>query len=237
MTATGTAANPIIFQKSGVGTNPVLTSYIGTVTTPSVLADGFWVLAGSDYVTIDGINLQENPTNATLADVMEFGYGLFKASDADGCQNNIIRNCTITLNRIQNTAWTAPGHNGSVGIAVLNGLHTATGAVTVTAASGANSFNRFYSNTIQNCNAGIVFVGFAATSPFTLGDNSNDAGGNSLATGNNILNFGGGSVSNPATGIFANAQWDLNISYNTINNNKFGHRDTSALTWTIPRPK
>jgi hypothetical protein len=219
MTATGTAANPIIFQKSGVGTNPVLTSYIGTVTTPSVLADGFWVLAGSDYVTIDGIDLQENPTNATPADVMEFGYGLFKASDADGCQNNIIRNCTITLNRIQNTAWTAPGHNGSVGIAVLNGLHTATGAVTVTAASGANSFNRFYSNTIQNCNAGIVFVGFAATSPFNLGDSANDVGGNSLSTGNTILNFGGGAATNPATGIFANAQWDLNISYNTINNN------------------
>jgi hypothetical protein len=219
MTATGTAANPIIFQKSGAGANPVLTSYVGTVATPSVLADGFWVFAGSDYVTIDGIDLQESATNTTTTTVMEFGFGLFKASDTDGCQNNTIQNCNITLNRIQNTAWTAPGHNGSVGIAVLNGLHTATGTVTVTAASGSNSFNRFYSNTIQNCNAGIVFVGFAATSPFTLGDNSNDIGGNSLATGNNILNFGGGAVSNPATGIFANAQWDFNVSYNTINNN------------------
>lgn len=142
MTATGTAANPIIFQKSGVGTNPVLNAYIGTEAIPSVVADGFWVLAGSDYVTIDGIDLLEGASNISAAAVMEFGYGLFKASDTDGCQNNTIRNCTITLNRLQNTAWTAPGHNGSVGIAVLNGLHTATGAVTVTAASGANSFNR-----------------------------------------------------------------------------------------------
>ncbi|MCB0518465.1 MAG: hypothetical protein KDD27_05985, partial [Saprospiraceae bacterium] len=219
MTATGTAANPIVFQKSGAGANPVLTSYVGTVATPSVLADGFWVFVGSDYVTIDGIDLQESGANATTAEVMEFGYGLFKASDSDGCQHNLIQNCTITLNRIQNTSWTAPGHNGSTGIAVLNGLNTATGQVTVTAASGSNSFNQFYSNTIQNCNAGIVFIGYAATSPFDLGDTDNDVGGSALSTGNSVLNFGGGAASSPATGIFANNQWGLNVSYNTINNN------------------
>ncbi len=220
MTATGTAANPIVFQKSGIGSNPVLIAYTGTVATPSVLADGFWVLAGSDYVTINGIDLQENVANSSTTTVMEFGYGLFKTSDFDGCQHNTITNCTITLNRLQNTAWTAPGHNGSIGIAVLNGLHTATGAVTVTTPDGSNSFNNFYSNTIQNCNAGIAIVGFAAASPYTLGDTNNDIGGSNPSTGNIIINFGGAiSASNPATGIFASSQWDLNVSYNTINNN------------------
>jgi trimeric autotransporter adhesin len=219
LTATGTAANPIVFQKSGAGLNPVLNAYVGTVATPSVVADGFFVLAGSDYVTIDGINLAESAANLTTTTVMEFGYGLFKASATDGCQNNVIKNCTITLDRLQNTAWTAPGHNGSTGIAVLNGLYTATGAVTVTAAGGSNSNNQIYSNTIQNCNAGIVFVGYADASPFTLGDTNNDVGGNSAATGNMVLNFGGGAATNPATGIFANNQWGLNCSYNTINNN------------------
>lgn len=220
MTATGTAANPITFQKNGVGANPVITAYTGTVSTPSVLADGFWVFAGSDYVTIDGIDLQESAANITTTTVMEFGYGLFKASDADGCQYNVIKNCTITLDRVQNTGWTAPGHNGSAGIAVLNGLYTATGAVTVIAPSGSNSYNQFYSNTIQNCNAGIVFVGYAASSPFDLGDTNNDVGGNSLLTGNTVLNFGGGAgATNPATGVFANSQWGFNVSYNTINNN------------------
>ncbi|MFN7325318.1 MAG: beta strand repeat-containing protein, partial [Chitinophagales bacterium] len=228
LTATGTASNPIVFQKSGAGANPVLTAYVGTVATPSVVADGFFVLAGSDYVTIDGIDLQESAANTTTTTVMEFGYGLFKASATDGCQNNVIKNCTITLNRLQNTGWTAPGHNGSTGIAVLNGLHTATGAVTVTAASGTNSNNQLFSNTIQNCNAGVVLVGFAATTgvgptpdPATfLGDLNNNVGGSSAATGNTILNFGGAAAaSNPATGIFMNSQWSSNCSYNTINNN------------------
>jgi hypothetical protein len=227
MTATGTLANPIVIQKSGAGANPVLTSYVGTVATPSVIADGFWVLAGSDYVTIDGIDLQESAANTDVTTQMEFGYGLFKASVTDGCQNNTIKNCTITLNRLNNTAWTAPGHNGSTGIAVLNGLYTATGAVTPTAASGSNSFNKFYSNTIQNCNAGIAFVGFAATAgvgptpdPLTfLGDLSNDVGGIAAPTGNTILNFGGGAATNPATGIFANSQWSFNCSYNSVNSN------------------
>ncbi len=157
LTATGTVANPIVFQKSGSGANPILTSYTGTVATPSVVADGFFVLAGSDYVTIDGIDLQANPANTTATSVMEFGYGLFKASSTNGCQYNTIKNCTITLNRLQNTGWTSPGHNGSTGIVVLNGLYTATGLVTVTSATGSNSFNNIYANTIQNCNAGISF--------------------------------------------------------------------------------
>lgn len=222
ITATGTAANPVIFQKSGGGANPVLTSYTGTIATPSVIADGFIVLAGSDYITFDGINLQEAAANTTTTTVMEFGYGLFLASASDGCQNNTIRNCSITLNRINNTSWTAPGHNGSVGIAMVNALNTATGVVAVTAATGSNSFNRFYSNTIQNCNAGIAITGYAAPSPFTLGDTNNDVGGGSGATGNTILNYGGGAATNPATGIFASNQWGFNCSYNTVNNNDGG---------------
>src|SRR4051812_28634157 len=34
LTATGTAANPIIFKKNGTGTNPVLMAYAGGVGTP-----------------------------------------------------------------------------------------------------------------------------------------------------------------------------------------------------------
>lgn len=222
ITATGTAANTIVFQKSGGGANPVITSYTGTVATPSVIADGFIVLAGSDYITFDGIDLQEAAANTTTTTVMEFGYGLFLASATDGCQNNTIRNCNITLNRVQNTAWTAPGYNGSVGIAVANGLYTATGSVTLTAATGSNSFNKFYANTIQNCNTGIALNGYAAPTPFTLGDTNNDVGGTTPANGNNVLNYGGGATTNPATGIYAINQWGLNCSYNTVNNNNGG---------------
>ncbi|MFM6934125.1 MAG: beta strand repeat-containing protein, partial [Flavobacteriales bacterium] len=219
MTATGTAANPIIIQKSGAGANPKLTSYVGTVATPSVIADGFFVLAGSDYVTIDGIDLQESAANTTTATVMEFGYGLFLASASDGAQNNTIKNCVITLNRIQNTTWTAPGTYGSTGITAVNSLHSATGAVTPTAASGTNSNNKFYSNTIQNCNTGFAFVSYTDLAPYALSDVGNDVGGLSASTGNSILNFGGGAATNPAAAIVINNQYNFNASYNTINNN------------------
>ncbi len=227
LTATGTSTNTITIQKSGAGANPKLISYTGTIATPAITADGFFVLAGSDYVTIDGIDLEEAAANTTTTTVMEFGYALAKTSATDGAQNNTIKNCTITLNRVQNTAWTAPGHNGSCGIVVLNTLNTAAAALTVTAASGTNSNNKFYTNTIQNCNAGFVFVGFTAVTgvgpspdPSTFfGDLNNDVGGVAAGTGNTVLNFGGGAATNPATGIFANNQWSFNCSYNTINNN------------------
>lgn len=220
ISATGTVSNTIVFQKSGVGTNPTLTSYVGTATPTSVAPDGMVSITGGDYITIDGVNLTESGANTTATTVMEYGYGLFVSSVSDGAQNNTIKNCTITLNRVQNTTWTV-GHNGSEGIAVH---HTtplaATTAVVPNAASGTHSNNKFYTNTIQNCNAGIALVGYAAPSPYTLGDTGNDVGGSALATGNSILNFGGGaSATNPATGIFANNQWGFNCSYNTVNNN------------------
>ena len=58
LTATGTMANPILFQKSGGGANPVITAYTGGTGTPATaVQDGIWRLVGSDWVTIDGINL------------------------------------------------------------------------------------------------------------------------------------------------------------------------------------
>ncbi len=220
ITATGTASDPIIIQKSGVGANPVLTSYTGVATPTSASRDGMLCLSGTDYLTINGINFQEAATNITETTCMEYAIGLFKASVTDGAQNNTIKNCVITLNRLSFTSWTGTGHNGSCGIVVLNCTNAANAALIPTAASGSNSNNVIESNTIQNVNAGIVFVGYGAPSPFTLGDQMNVVGGNSSVAGNSILNFGGAvSASNPSTGIFANNQWDMNCSYNTVNNN------------------
>lgn len=222
MTATGTMANPIVIQKFGGGANPVITSYTGGVGTPgTAVQDGIFALVGSDYVLIDGIDLVENVANTTNPSTMEYGYGLFKASGTDGCQYNLIRNCTVTLNRVNNAGGTAPSFDGSRGINIVNALITAqTTAVTVSASSGSNSFNLLYLNTIQNVNIGIALSGFAAASPFTMGDTGNDVGGSSLATANSIVNFGGAAgATNPAAGVRTLNQWTLNVSYNTINNN------------------
>ncbi|MGZ4037749.1 MAG: beta strand repeat-containing protein, partial [Bacteroidia bacterium] len=220
LSATGTSANPIVFQKSGVGANPMLVAYSGGVGTPgTAVQDGLFRMVGSDYITIDGLDLMD--PNGSNPATMEYGYGLFKASATDGCQNVTIRNCVITLNRLNNAAGTAPAVDGSRGIDVVNALPTAhTSAVTITAASGTNSNNLFYSNTIQNCNVGIALIGYAASSPFTNADTGNDIGGSSVATGNTIINFGGATAAtNPAAGVRTLAQYNLNVSYNTVNNN------------------
>ncbi len=222
LTATGTSSNPIIFQKSGSGANPLITSYTGTQT-GTATPDGMWAIAGGDYITINGIDLIDKVANTTATTTMEYGYGLFKASGTDGAQNNTIRNCVVTLNRVNNVAWLTVGGNGSIGITVNNTTYNASSTnITVTAATGSNSFNKFYSNTIQNCNSGIVFHGFAAASPYNLADTLNDVGGSSLVTGNTIINFGGGTstpTTNPAVGVNVRDQWGFNLSYNTINNN------------------
>ena len=154
---------------------------------------------------------------------MEYGYAFYKTSLSDGCQNDTIRNCTITLSSANNTAGTAPMVDGSTGIITMNA--TATAATTnliPTTAAGANSNNSFYGNTIQNCNTGIALIGFVATTPFTPADVNNDVGGTSAATGNTIINYGGGGSTNPAVAIRTLAQYTLNVSNNTINSNNGG---------------
>jgi hypothetical protein len=221
ITATGTVSNPITFQKdpSTSGANPKIIAYATGIGTPATaVQDGIWRLIGSDYITIDGFDLADN--NSANPATMEYGFALYKASAANGCQNNTIRNCTITLNRSNNDAGIAPSADGSVGINITNATATAaTSVLAITAASGTNSNNKFYSNTISNCNTGISLIGYAAASPFTLADNNNDVGGASVSTGNIIKNFGGGDILSTAVGIRTLAQYNLNISYNIVNSN------------------
>ena len=132
LTATGTSTNQIIFQKDPLttGANPIITAYVGTLLASSTLSvDGIWSFIGSDYVTVDGIDLLDPTSNTTATTTMEFGYGFYKASATNGANNNLIQNCTITLNRNNNTASTGPRSNatGSVGIEVMACIPTAVG--------------------------------------------------------------------------------------------------------------
>lgn len=219
LTATGTATSPVTFKKNGNGANPLLIAYSGGSGTPgSMHQDGIWRLIGSDYITIDAIDIVD--PNTSNPSTMEFGYGLFKANPGDGCQNNTIRNCVINLNRINNAGGTGPASDGSRGIDVVNALPGAhNSSISVTSPSGSNSFNKFYSNTIRNCNTGVSLIGFTDNSPFSFADHGNEIGGNTASTGNTIIDFGGGGSANASVGIRTMAQYNLVISYNTINNN------------------
>lgn len=220
LTATGSALNTITFRKTGVGANPLISAYAGGTGIPSsATQDGIWRFVGSDYVVVDGIDLLD--PNLTNPSTMEFGFGFFKATTSNACQNNLIQNCVITLNRINNAVGAGPSVDGSRAINVVNALNTSQAtALTPVSAAGSNSNNRFYSNTIQNCNIGISIIGYAAPSPFTLADTDNDIGGTLSVNGNTIVNYGGATAAtNPAAAIRTLAQYNLNVANNVINNN------------------
>ena len=220
LTATGTSSNQIIFQKSGTGADPLITAYTGGTAsaTTTTAIDGIFRLFGSSYVTINGIDLQENPSNTTNAAMMEFGYGLFKVSGTQGCQNDIIENCVITLNKTNFTPSTpAITASGSVGILVANSTNAAPNtALTVTSAAGENSNNVFIGNTITNVFAGIFIVGYNSASPYTYYDQYNIVGRS--GKGNTITDFGSGTAALTTYGIYEIYQNNDSICYNTINN-------------------
>jgi hypothetical protein len=200
------AANTLVIKKSGAGANPMLTAFTGG---SSTTADGIFKLAGVDYVTIDGINLQENSANSGNA-LMEWGYALVNLNAAppfDGCQNVTIQNTVVTLER------TNP--NGSFGF--YSGHHVASNntALTITATTDAHSNNKIYGNNISNCTFAIFFLGFNAASPYTLYDQNNDIGGSSPATGNTISNIGNLTGFN-SFGIYLAYHNGANASYNNI---------------------
>jgi hypothetical protein len=163
-TTTGSAANPIVFQKSGAGANPLITA--GTPGTGTM--DYVFCILGTDYITFDGINIQENAANTTTTQQMEWGYAVLKASATDGSQNVTIKNCSISLNK-SNTATYAIYSN--------NHTNLSTTQLTVTAASGGNSNNKFFGLTMSNVYHGIYLYGFAdGTVPYLYYDQGNEIG-------------------------------------------------------------
>ncbi|MBK8854851.1 MAG: hypothetical protein IPN10_12275, partial [Saprospiraceae bacterium] len=205
---------------------------VGTATPGSAAPDGILKLLGADYVEINGLTFTDG--NVTNPATMEYGLGLFKRAAGDGCNNNLIRNCTFNMQRINNAAGSGPMFDGSVGILVINSTPTAaTTSLTPTnggtlATNGTNSENRFQLNTINGGNIGIGLSGFLATTGVGptpnaatfLGDLNNQVG--TTGRGNTILNFGGGAATSAAAGIRANHQWSISILDNTINNNDGG---------------
>lgn len=215
ITATGTAANPIIIQSDGFLPLPVITAN-GSLTA-GALNDAIFVLVGADYVTLDGFQLQENAANTTTTpasnNMTEWGVALVYASGTDGAQNNTISDNVISLNKTYANTW---------GI-YSNTRHTLaapTATADITASSGSNSNNKIYGNAISNVNMGIAFIGSSTAANM---DSGNDIGGTSALTGNTLTNWGGASaassyISNSGTSycIYSNHQIGENISYNTL---------------------
>ncbi|MBA3902002.1 MAG: hypothetical protein H0X62_17655, partial [Bacteroidetes bacterium] len=205
ITATGTVGNPIVFQKSGTGTNPTITAGTGIGT-----RDGVIVLQGTDYITFDGINVEENAANTTATTQMEWGYALLKASGTDGSQNVIIKNSRIIL---------SSSNISSVGIYSANQTPATTTSLLISNIDGTNSYNHFYSNIIVGAYNGIVI----SSSP-SFYDIFNEVG---VLGANIIANFGGGAST--AKGIYTLFQNDLKI----VNNNITSRTGTNGIVYGI----
>lgn len=192
-----TVSNQVVFQKSGVGPNPLITAAPGV----SATLDGIIKLSGADYITFDGIDLLD-PVSNTGDAMMDWGYALLRASTTDGCQHNVIRNCTVTLQKI---------NTRSLGIFIAN---EDLAGIVITAANdgGLNSYNRIYGNSISDVDMGIF-----AKSATSSRDLNNEIGVNGLAP-NNITNWGGSQLSaTVANGIRCEGQGNLKISNNVVN--------------------
>ena|GEM_PF-281273 len=214
ITATGSAGNVIIFQKSGAGANPKITrTDAGSNATSAFggLGDAVVRIDGTDFITFDGVDLGATDSG------IEYGYFTFKPSVTDGCQDVTIKNCEIGLTK-GTSAYV-------IGIYISNGptaVSAATG-VTVTATSGINQNIIITGNTVKNVHSGIHVRGSSATGFY----DSNVIVGQAAAS-NVIKNFGGGSVTT-SYGVFINYVSNPTVTYNTINNALEGTNHASTL--------
>lgn len=191
-----TESNPVLFQKSGAGANPLITAAPGV----SATLDGIIKIAGADYITFDGIDMVD-PVSNIGDQVMEWGFAILRADTSNGSQYNVIRNCSITLQKINSLAY---------GIYIINrdtnGTTRNTGIP-----SGLNSYNKVYGNTITNVYKGIVAI---SSSTISMKDIDNEIGVNGQSP-NTITNWGGSTIS--AEGIRCEGQSNVKINNNIVN--------------------
>jgi hypothetical protein len=184
ISATGTAANPIVFQQSGSGTKPII-NFTGT----SGTSDFGFKLSSSDYITFNGLDIRDAGTSST--NYIEYGIYLLGAA-TDGCKNNTIKNCVVDLTKANTSS---------------RGIYLSSVA---SAATGANTTNKFYNNTIQDSYNGYYFNG-----SFTSFDDANEV--NTELGGTSLINNIGGS-SSTVYGIYIGYQTNLTIANTTLSN-------------------
>jgi hypothetical protein len=203
------------------GTHAVITAFTpGTTLT----TDGIIKLVGADYITFDGIDLQENSANTTATMQMEWGFALLKCSGNDGSNFNTIINSNITLNKV-NTASAAIYSGNHIATSTTGLTYSGTANDPVQVDSSRNGHNTFYGLNIQNVYIGISLNGNSASSTNQSLNDTLNAIGVPGQTANIITNFGGGSSA--AYGIIETNQRGISICNNTITG---GNGSTSTVT-------
>lgn len=188
ITGTGTAANPVVFQKSGVGANPTFTA--SSSLTAGARNDAIFKLVGADYITLDGFTMLENPLNTDNSlgsgntnNMTEFGVALMPVSVTNGSQNNTIRNCVIELNRSYLHTFGIYSNSNTNDVFNLSNIAPTTSV-------GNNSNLNVFGTSISDVNIPIVVVGPAASASHNDGLVIGGVG----ALGNTIFNYGSGEI-------------------------------------------
>lgn len=190
LNASTSAANPLVIN----GGNNLITAYAGGTSAggTTVLPDAVFRLAGTDFVTLNQLNIVENPLNTTPTAQMEVGILVRQLTSADGVKNLIISNCTVNLNG-PNTGITTASGPYETGIAVQNvPIAQAISPVSLTAVtpsgvSGLNENITIRGCTINNCYNGISVIGNSTVANYTP---NVMIGGDGPGEGNTITNTG-----------------------------------------------
>ena len=198
-----TAANPLII--SGDSLNPAtIYAYNGGTND----RDAFVRILGTDYLTLKHINFVDPQTNTTQISTMEWGIALLKSGPGNGIRYNTIRNCHVTMRKLN-----------SISTGIYVGNHSTNPNATYTPSSliGTNSNNKIYSNIIESVNTGIFVNGY--DDPFNSYQDDNWSIGDTTNAllGNIITNFGGDTAV-PAYGIRAKNTNQIIVGYNVIRN-------------------
>lgn len=164
------------------------------------MTDGIIKIAGGDYISFIGIDLQENSANDTPTKQMEWGYAIVKGNPTNGSQNITITNCAVTLNKT-NTATKG----------IYGGNHTAVSisSLTIADAAGTNANIKINGCTISNCYNPIYIAGYYNAS--TYYDTGLEIG---TTAGNTLTNYGGATLI--TTGILVEGQTAPKVEKNSI---------------------
>lgn len=197
ITATGTETDPIVFQKSGTGNNPVITP----TGTGSSNEAGI-IISGGDYITFDGIDI-----NASAVTNVEYGYLIRNASSTNGAKHNTIKNMTVTLSQSV-PVYAYPSYLACI---MQSTDPTHGGGVDPSAQSGANDYNRYLNLTLQNSASGILMLGGTTYNDLNCEVTTTDD-----AIRNTITNLGSLSTSVINYGIYVLRGSDFTIHNNDI---------------------
>ena len=198
ITATGTAANPIVFQCTGTGANRPVLKPTGTAGT----SDFGFCISGGDYITFNGIDVTENSGS-----LVEYGFLIRNGSASNGAWYNTIKYCKVTLNRTNiNSFGIMQSANSSKG-----------GGTTPSVFSGTNSYNKYYNITIENSYSGISLFGNSSY-PFDKGNEIGTTGTGSTTIGAATADDIGGNGTYDIVGILSRYQSGVKIFNTEIRN-------------------